>query len=171
MGRLACACRDFCPLSGQVPRTYARYMDNHASIRVLIIDEHASISPLLADRLSLTHGIQVVGETANIVLGAELAHQLQPDVIIADFRRTGPPRAETYRWLCRLSPGSLVVAHTSYLPNGDERAFREAGVTRCILKGGSVAKLAEQILDLMVANRRPSATSPGKEAENAPSFA
>jgi len=82
------------------------------------------------------------------MLGAELAHQLEPDVILADFRRTGPPRAETYRWLARLSPASRVIAHTSYLSNGEERSLREAGVVRCLLKGGSVKKLAEQIVEM-----------------------
>jgi len=40
------------------------------------------------------------------------------------------------------------VAHTSYLPNGDERALCEAGVTRCILKGSSVKELAEQLIEI-----------------------
>lgn len=113
---------------------------------MLIIDEHSGISPLLAERLSLNPGIRVIGETANVMLGAELAHQLEPDIILADFRRTGPPRVETYRWLCRVSPRSRVVAHTSYVVNGDERALREAGVARCILKGSSVRVLAEELL-------------------------
>jgi DNA-binding NarL/FixJ family response regulator len=123
-------------------------MKNDPSLTVLIIDEHATISPLLAERLSLIPGIRIIGETANAMLGAELAHQLRPDVILADFRRTGPPRAETYRWLCRISPSSQLIAHTSYLPDGDERALREAGVTCCILKGGSVKELAEQMIEI-----------------------
>jgi len=122
-------------------------MENTSDFTVLIIDEHSDISPLLAERLSLVRGIRVIGETANVMLGAELAHQLEPDVILADFRRTGPPRSETYRWLSRVSPNSRVIAHTSYLSNGDETALREAGVARCLLKGGSVKKLAEQIIE------------------------
>ena len=123
-------------------------MKNEPRLTVLIIDEHATISPLLAGRLSLIPGLRIIGETANAMLGAELAHQLRPDVILAEFRRTGPPRAETYRWLCRISPGSRVVAHTSYLPNGDERALREAGVFRCVLKGSSVKELADQLIEI-----------------------
>ncbi len=142
-------------------------MRDDAKVTVLVIDEHGGISPLLAERLSFTPGIHVVGETANVMLGAELAHQLQPDVILADFRRTGPPRPETYRWLCRVSPSSKVIAHTSYLPNGDERAMREAGVTRCILKGGNVAQLAAQILDLVAGKKQPSTAPAGKETQDA----
>jgi DNA-binding NarL/FixJ family response regulator len=134
-------------------------MKNPDQVSVLIIDEHSSISPLLAERLSAIPGISVVGETANVMLGAELAHQFEPDIIIADFRRTGPPRAETYRWLSRVSPRSLLVAHTSYLVNGDERAFRDAGVAACILKGLSVQELADRLSELtslqLTATERP----------------
>jgi len=130
-------------------------MKNEDDLTVLIVDEHSDISPLLAERLRVIPGIRVVGETGNVMRGAELAHQLEPDVILADFRRTGPPRAETYRWFCRVSPASRVVVHTSYLPNGDERALREAGVARCLLKGASVQKLAAQIIEIAASpNRR-----------------
>jgi len=121
---------------------------NHA-LTVLIIDEHSDISPLLAERLSLVTGFRVVGETANVMLGAELAHHLEPDVILADFRRAGPPRAETYRWLARVSPTSTLIAHTSCLSNGEGRALREAGVACCLLKGDGVKRLAEQICNIV----------------------
>ncbi len=121
-------------------------MKQQGDLTVLIIDEHSGVSPTLAERLNLVPGIRVVGETANVMLGAELAHQLEPDVILADFRRTGPPRAETYRWLSRVSPSSQLVAHASYLTNGEERALREAGVAQCILKGSAVRELGEQLL-------------------------
>lgn len=123
-------------------------MENERELTVLIIDEHPEVSHMLARSLRRIPGIRVVGETSNVMLGAELAHQLEPGVILADFRRTGPPRAETYRWLARVSPASRIIAHTSYLPSGDERALREAGVANCLLKGGSVEKLAGQIIEI-----------------------
>lgn len=123
-------------------------MKNERELTVLIIDEHPEVSQMLARGLRRIPGIRVIGETSNVMLGAELAHQLEPGVIVADFRRTGPPRAETYRWLARVSPTSRIIAHTSYLPSGDERALREAGVANCVLKGGSVKKLAGQIIDI-----------------------
>jgi DNA-binding NarL/FixJ family response regulator len=98
--------------------------------------------------LSRVPGIRIVGETANVMLGAELAHQLAPDLILADFRRTGPPRIETYRWLARVSPKSKLVAHTTGLANGEARALRQAGVARCILKGDGVDRLADQLIKI-----------------------
>jgi DNA-binding NarL/FixJ family response regulator len=140
--------RDFRPLGPARHAAYASFMKSNHEVTVLIVDEHTGIPKLLAERLDLIPGIRGVGETANVMLRAELAHQFEPDVILADFRRTGPPRAETYRWLFRVSPSSRVVAHTSYLVNGDERALREAGVARCILKGESVKRLGQELLEL-----------------------
>jgi DNA-binding NarL/FixJ family response regulator len=139
-------------------------MKNRNELTVLIIDEHSGISPLLSQRLSLIPGISVIGETANVMLGAELAHQFKPDIILADFRRTGPPRSETYRWLCRVSPRSKVIAHTSYVVNGDEHALREAGVTRCILKGSTVRRLGAELLAMAPSNAENRTRGPnGKE--------
>jgi DNA-binding NarL/FixJ family response regulator len=123
-------------------------MAKRHGITVLIIDEHSGVSPLLAERLGAVPGIHIVGETANVMLGAEFAHQFEPDIILADFRRTGPPRAETYRWLARISPSSQIVAHTSYLKNDEERALRDAGVVACFLKGKSITELAERLVEV-----------------------
>jgi two-component system, NarL family, nitrate/nitrite response regulator NarP len=128
-------------------------MKTGPEITVLIIDEHPTVSQMLARSLRRIPGIRVVGETSNVMLGAELAHELVPDVILADFRRTGPPRRETYRWLARVSPASRLIAHTSYLSDGDERALREAGVSGCVLKGTPVSELASQLLHAAV--KRP----------------
>lgn len=139
-------------------------MKTNRELTVLIIDEHTGISSLLAERLGFIPGIRVIGETANVMLGAELAHQFEPDVILADFRRTGPPRAETYRWLCRVSPSSRVVSHTSYITDGEERALTSAGVAHCILKGSSVKRLAEELLEVAHSDGRSlAATSNRKE--------
>jgi len=132
-------------------------MNNEPELTVLIIDEHPTVSQMLARSLRRIPGIRVVGETSNVMLGAELAHQLEPDVILADFRRTGPPRRETYRWLARISPSSRLIAHTSYLTGGEERSLSHAGVARCILKGSSVRRLAEELLEIAHSNGRGAA--------------
>lgn len=130
-------------------------MNQEPELTVLIIDEHPEVSQMLARGLRRILGIRVVGETSNVMLGAELAHQLEPAIIVADFRRTGPPRAETYRWLGRISPASQIVAHTSYVANGEERALHEAGVAACCLKGVSVTELAERLIETAARKAEP----------------
>jgi DNA-binding NarL/FixJ family response regulator len=115
-------------------------------LTVLIIDEHHEINELLAKRLDKTKGIRVVGNTSNVLLGAELAHELQPDVIVADFKRTGPPRPETYRWLARVSPSSRIIALLATLNAAEEAELLDAGVSTCLLKGISVTELTHVLL-------------------------
>jgi len=129
-------------------------MKQEPEVTVLIIDENPQVSQMLARGLRRVPGIRVVGETSNVMLGAELAHQLEPQIILADFRRGGPPPLETYRWIKRVSPASRIVAHTSYVTNGQGKALREAGVATCYLKGMSLAKLGEELVKMAGASQQ-----------------
>jgi DNA-binding NarL/FixJ family response regulator len=79
------------------------------------------------------------------MLGAELAHQYEPDVIIADFRWGEGARFDMLRWLKRMSPYSKLVVNTSYYTDGEREAFTEAGAALCLLKGMSTRELAAQV--------------------------
>lgn len=114
-------------------------------ITVLIIDENSDVRALLARGLSAFPGFKVIGVAGNPMLGAELAHELQPDVILADFRRTGPPRVETFRWISRVSPRSRLVVLTSYFSRGEEQACLDAGASVCLLKGMTLRDLAGEL--------------------------
>lgn len=118
-------------------------------LTVLIIDENAGVGAALAQRLRTSRGVRVVGHTENPVLGAELAHELRPQVIVADFRPTGPPRTETYRWLARVAPRSRLVVLSSFYAEGEERACIEAGAKKCLLKGMSTRELVGELRDLV----------------------
>ncbi len=83
------------------------------------------------------------------MLGAELAHELKPEVIVADFRPTGPPRTETYRWLARVAPRSRLVVLSSFYADGEERACIEAGAKKCLLKGIGTAELVGELRGLV----------------------
>jgi len=50
-------------------------MKPERELTVLIIDEHPEVSQMLARGLRRIPGIRVVGETSNVMLGAELAHR------------------------------------------------------------------------------------------------
>lgn len=114
-------------------------------LTVLIIDENAGVGEALAQRLRSSKGVRVMGQTQNPVLGAELAHELKPQVILADFRPTGPPRTETYRWLARVAPLSRLVVLSSFYEEGEEQACIDAGAKKCLLKGISSEDLVAEL--------------------------
>ena len=54
-------------------------------IRVLIADDHFVVRQGLATLLVARNGMEVVGEAATGAEAVELAHTLQPDVILMDM--------------------------------------------------------------------------------------
>ena len=120
---------------------------------LLLMDENTEVGGLLAERLMAARGFRVVAHTGNPLIAAELAHQWRPDIIIADFNKRGRYGAEMYRWLKRASPKSELVVLTSYMRNGDEQLYLEAGAQKCLLKGLPMRELLDELRRL-VAGRK-----------------
>ena len=120
-------------------------MDEHSEITVMVVDQHEEVCDRLAHALEGLPGIRVLAHTTNLMLGAELAHQFAPDVIIADFRWGEATRADVLEWLGRMSPNSHLVVYSSYFTDGEREAFHAAGAERCLLKGMSVKELADDL--------------------------
>jgi DNA-binding NarL/FixJ family response regulator len=116
---------------------------------VLIIDEHPDVCALLARRLGCQPGLKVVAHTSDPVVGAELARQWKPQIIMVDFKRAGRDRAEMYRGINRLSPGSRLVVLTSYWAQDEQEACLRSGASRCLLKGMRVKELARELLKVV----------------------
>lgn len=122
---------------------YAGHMER--SITVLVIDEHEAVCAALARRIEEFGGFQVIQATSNPVLAAELAHEMDPDLIIADFKRGPRPRPEMARWLLNASPRSKLVIYGSYYTEGEREEFAGAGASSCLLKGLSGDDLSKHL--------------------------
>jgi two-component system, NarL family, response regulator LiaR len=130
-------------------RTYPDSEENMQTISLLIIDEYPGARDVLARRLASLPSFIVHEVTGNPLLAGELARERKPDVIIADFKRGGLPRAEIYRWIRSMSPSSHLVVLTSFLDEDEREACRITGVSRCLLKGITVRELAAELRELM----------------------
>jgi len=118
-------------------------------INVLIIDGHAGVRAQLAQRLHAHPRFRVVAHTSNPLLGRELAWLWEPDVILIDLKATGRYSSEMCHRIAHASPGSRLVVFTSYLLNGEEQFYHEAGVSMCLLKGLSLKALAQKLCSLV----------------------
>jgi DNA-binding NarL/FixJ family response regulator len=132
-------------------------MDSDSEITVLIIDEHPEVCRLLARGLEALPGFRVLDHTTNPMLAAELAHQYSPQIVVADFKRSGSSRGSALRWLRQVSPDSSLVVHTSYYVEGEQEALQSAGVARCLLKGMSVKELGAELRRVVQTRRRDTA--------------
>ena len=121
---------------------------------VLIIDEHPDVCALLARGLGCQPGLKVVAHTSDPVVGAELARQWKPQIIVVDFKRAGRDRAEMYRGISRMSPGSRLIVLTSYWALGEQEACLRSGASRCLLKGMRIKELARELLEAVSPDRK-----------------
>ncbi|MEX0682577.1 MAG: response regulator [Dehalococcoidia bacterium] len=120
-------------------------MDNERALTVMVVDQHKEVCAVLARSLERLPGIDVLGHATNLMLAAEVAHRLSPDVIVADFVWGEATRADILRWFGRMSPYSRLVVYSSYFRDGERESFEAAGATRCLLKGMNVKDLGAEL--------------------------
>lgn len=116
-----------------------------SELTLIVVDQNEEVCHRLANSLERLPGIQVLAHTTNVMLAAQLAHQLSPDVIVADFKWGEAKRVDMLRWLVRMCPESSVIVYSSYYRDGEREAFAAAGACLCLLKGLTVEELGSQI--------------------------
>lgn len=79
------------------------------TIRVLVIDDSATMRAILTGRLSNEPDIAVVGMAANAAEGRELIKRLDPDVVTLDIEMPGMNGLDFLEKLMRLRPTPVIV--------------------------------------------------------------
>lgn len=113
-------------------------------IRVLVVDDSATVRRLLTATLNREAGISVVGEAADPYQARELVVSLDPDVLTLDVEM---PRMDGLSFLAKLMqhrPKPVVVV-SSLTPRGSEEAMRayELGAIEVLCKPGSAYRVEE----------------------------
>jgi DNA-binding NarL/FixJ family response regulator len=116
-----------------------------ATIRVLLIDDHAVVREGLRALINAQAGIEVVGEAPDGRSALPLAVSLQPDVAIVDVSMPGMKGAETTAELKRASPDLKVLALTIHEDKGYLQLLIEAGASGYALKRAASEELIHAI--------------------------
>jgi DNA-binding NarL/FixJ family response regulator len=90
-----------------------RHAGEARSIRVLLVDDHATFRQMLADFLSGHDDIDVVGECEDGSTCVEAAARLRPDVVLMDLSMPGVDGEEATRLLRAAEPDVRVVILTA----------------------------------------------------------
>ncbi len=116
-------------------------------ISVLLVDDHAMVREGLKYYLETEADIEVVGEAGNGKAAAELAANLQPDVILMDLIMPDVDGVEGTRFCLAASPVSKVIVLTSKPEDDMVLPAVRAGALSYLLKDVSAADLSIAIRD------------------------
>ncbi|MCJ7806922.1 MAG: response regulator transcription factor [Clostridia bacterium] len=123
-------------------------------ISVLLVDDHAMVREGLKYYLETEADIEVIGEAGNGKIAAELAANLQPDVILMDLIMSDVDGVEGTRLCLAASPVSKVIVLTSKPEDDMVLPAVRAGALSYLLKDVSAADLSTAIRDAAVGKPR-----------------
>jgi DNA-binding NarL/FixJ family response regulator len=114
-------------------------------IRILTVDDHSVVRQGLRMFLSLDEELEVVGEAADGVEAVQLAHELQPDVVLMDLLMPGMDGIEATQTIRQELPEVEVIALTSVLEDQAVYDAMRAGAIGYLLKDTQADELCAAI--------------------------
>jgi two-component system, NarL family, response regulator LiaR len=116
-----------------------------ASVRVLIVDDHAIVRRGIRALLSEAGGFEVVGEADNGQAAVLRAQETEPDVILMDLLMPGMDGIEATRQISSRQPRARILVLTSF--SADNKVFPaiKAGAAGYLLKDTSPDELVRAI--------------------------
>jgi DNA-binding NarL/FixJ family response regulator len=116
-----------------------------ASIRVLIVDDHAVFSDALATVLRTEADVEVVGKGGTVQEAISLARTLQPDVVLLDVHMPDGSGIQAAAAIKKDRPQTQVVILTSDEEESVLRSAVQAGVTGYLSKHESAAQVVQAV--------------------------
>lgn len=114
-------------------------------IRVLLVDDHEMVRAGVSAFLSTQPDIEVVAEAADGQIGAKLALEHRPDVILMDLVMEPVDGVEGTRLIRAEWPEAKILVVTSFLDDEKVYPVIEAGAMSYVLKTASAFDIAEAI--------------------------
>jgi DNA-binding NarL/FixJ family response regulator len=115
------------------------------AIRVLIVDDVASVRHDLRTALTLSGGLEIAGEAANGLEALHLAEILLPDVVLMDLEMPVMDGFEATRQIKTHFPSCRVIALTVHDYESARAGARTAGVDAFLVKGVPVDMIVQTI--------------------------
>ena len=108
-------------------------------------DDQAAVRDGLVALLSVTPGVEVVGEAADGEAAVAAAETLRPDVVLMDLRMPGVDGVEATRRIGESAPDVRVVVLTTHADDASILKALRAGATGYLTKESGRAEIARAI--------------------------
>jgi PAS domain S-box-containing protein len=141
-------------LSNQVrnsePRTQnSKLHQQHAKIRVLLVDDHAMVRQGLRTVLDSYSDLEVVGEAWNGKEAVAFVEQTQLSVVIMDINMPIMNGIDATAEITSRYPGVVVIGLSVQAGGDNEEAMRKAGAAMLLTKEAAVDELYQAILTVL----------------------
>jgi DNA-binding NarL/FixJ family response regulator len=120
----------------------------NASIKVLIVDDHALFAEALSTLLERNERIQVVGSATSGPDAIDQALMKGADVVVMDVGMPGVDGLETTRRLRTIKPDTRVIVLTGLTDDDLERRAVDAGASALLTKGAADREVVDTIVEV-----------------------
>lgn len=117
--------------------------------RILIVDDSPLLRNLLRNCFESEPEWQVCGEAGNGKEAIEKAQAVRPDLVILDLSMPVMNGLEAAKVLSKLMPSVPLIMFTSFSTRYLEQEAVAAGISRVIVKAGSLMELVTCVRSLM----------------------
>jgi signal transduction histidine kinase len=114
-------------------------------MKVLVVDDHASIRRSLRQLIELKDEFEVIGEGTNGLEAVERVDQLCPDIVLMDMNMPVMDGVEATKSIKLRHPQVKVLALTAFADMSLVSSMVRAGASGYLLKGGSASELLESL--------------------------
>jgi DNA-binding NarL/FixJ family response regulator len=123
-------------------------------VRVVVVEDNDVFREALVLLLGQEPDVEIVGDVAGGEEALGLAAEVEPDVVLLDYRLPGMDGVQATRELRRVVPGAAVVALTASATLREADALREAGAVACLTKDAQLEEIVAAILAAAAAPAR-----------------
>jgi DNA-binding NarL/FixJ family response regulator len=123
-------------------------------VRVVVVEDNDVFREALVLLLGQEPDVEIVGAVAGGEEALGLAGEVEPDVVLLDYRLPGIDGVQATRELQRVVPGAAVVALTASATLREADALREAGAVACLTKDAQLEEIVAAILAAAAAPAR-----------------
>lgn len=123
-------------------------------IRILLADDHAMVREGMAEMLTATEGIEVVGQAENGREALALIRELEPDVVILDVEMPIMGAQAVLRRLCEIPSPPKVVIATVFANNSLMRELVNLGASAYLVKNASMEDLITTVRSVAGSQRK-----------------
>ena len=115
------------------------------AVRVLLIEDNDVFRTALEVLLTLGDDIEIVGSEPDGNAVVDRCREVEPDVVLVDYRLPGLDGVQVTRLVREKAPGVVVVALTAAAGEREVEALLEAGAVACIGKDRPLDEIVEAV--------------------------